>query len=79
MMAAMTGPTPKMPVKVVPDAATAATGLLRVSRRWASRSQLPPRAAHNGGTACHRLSQAGAQSANPSQQPTARRAGAKPR
>jgi hypothetical protein len=24
MMAAMTGPTPKMPVKVVPDAATAA-------------------------------------------------------
>jgi hypothetical protein len=37
MAAAMTGPTPKICVRVVPDAATAAASLVRVLRRWASR------------------------------------------
>jgi hypothetical protein len=41
MAAAMTGPTPKMPVKVVPDACTAAASLFLVSRIWASRRRRP--------------------------------------
>jgi hypothetical protein len=41
MAAAMTGPAPKMPVKVVPGAAAAAAGLARVPRRGASRRRRP--------------------------------------
>jgi hypothetical protein len=42
MVAAMTGPTPKTPVTVVPDAVTAAASLFLVSRIWASMRRRSP-------------------------------------
>ena len=40
---AMTGPTPKMPVRLVPEALTAAASFLLVSRSWASRQRMSVR------------------------------------
>ena len=36
MVAAMTGPTPNRPVRLVPDARTAVSSFFLVSRSWAS-------------------------------------------
>ena len=52
----MTGPAPKMPVKVVPEAATAVASLARVSRRWASRRR---RSARNSAASPRRAAAAG--------------------
>ncbi len=43
MVPAMTGPTPKTWVRVVPETLTAAASFLRVSRSWASRRRMSSR------------------------------------
>jgi hypothetical protein len=44
-VAATTGPTPKIPVSVVPDARTAAVSFFLVSRIWVSMSETKGQAA----------------------------------